>query len=481
MIRKSKSAFDVPNPTWLLFIMAAILSWNFAVADRPSIVLGASIAILGLIALAILYFLTMRPFSALIALVASGCMGRLYVDIFGMKARPEHFAIAICCVALPFWPRDQWEKPRWSFPDLMVVLYIAANLASSAFMSLAPKLTLRWALQQILVILPYFLLRIFCTNRERFRKTFNTLLIVGAAQAGIGVFCFFSNLFFGTEFGMEIGQYGSIPGTFGVAYEANILGALSAASFVMILLMYLHERRPIQLWGLAITYAGMMISLARAAIGGAVIAVVLLALVSVRRKMIDAVALKRVAATFLISTLALLPAVAPLYLERFSTIEISDVTADYDTAGRIITIASALDGIIAHPLLGNGTASFQLATTAEDLGFADLGKGAWISNVEMRILYDTGIVGFTFFLCVICSLLWRARSVLKRKLNAEMLSLLLGCVVYAVTFQASEGTMLAFFWVQLGLFSCAVSLEQGAATASQRFERPSTSMGGEIA
>jgi len=48
--------------------------------------------------------------------------------------------------------------------------------------------------------------------------------------------------------------------------------------------------------------------------------------------------------------------------------------------------------------------------------------------------------------------------VLKREFSVELLALLLSGVVYSITFQATEGTLLAFPWVQLGLIGCAVTL-----------------------
>jgi len=38
------------------------------------------------------------------------------------------------------------------------------------------------------------------------------------------------------------------------------------------------------------------------------------------------------------------------------------------------------------------------------------------------------------------------------------MTLMLGALVYSLTFQATEGTLLAFSWVHLGLIGCAVSI-----------------------
>jgi O-antigen ligase len=450
----------IPNPTPVLFLMAGILLWYVWGEDVGPISALAAGLVLAVIAAIVVYVLTRRPWLAVIFLVAGGTMARLYVEIFGMKARPEHFAIALFCLSLPFWPRQQWPRPRWILPDLVLVLYIAANLLSSLVMSVDPAKTTRWAMQQILVILTYFLLRIVCADPDRFRKGFMILLAVGAAQAAIAIFCFFSNLIFGSQFGMEPGQYGaSIPGTFGLEFEANILGAVSAAAFVMMLAMYLKERRSLFLWGTAITYAGLLIALARAAILGTLAAFGLLLVVSIRSKLIDMAAVRKLAKTLAITSVIFFPLVIPLYLERFSTLDVTDVTTDDNAAGRVITLVTAADDIVAHPIMGNGTASFQLLVSMQDMGFGDdVDQSAWIGNTEMRVLHDTGIVGLTLLLCFFGTLAVRAIKILRQELRPELLALLIACVVYSVTFQATEGTLLEFFWVHVGLLGCAVSV-----------------------
>lgn len=455
MIRHS-STVELPNPTPVLFLIAACLAWSFS-ADDPG-VLGPALAILlaTILLAAVVAAVSRRPVIAVVALIASGAMARLYVEVFQLKLRPEHMAVIVACMAVPFW--RSLPRPRWSVIDLLLALYAAANLLSSLFMSIAPKKTLVWAAQQVLVILPYFLLRFLCSDWQRFRRAFNILLAVGTAQAAIGIFCFLSNLLFGTQFGMEIGQYGEIPGTFGVAYEANILAAISACTFIMAMWMYLSERRRIQLWAMLVAYAGMLIALSRAAVGAALVATLLLVIFSFWTGQLQWKPFKGMASALVVCTLLLLPLVAPLYAERFSSVDVSDVSADPDTLGRVIVLVSAVDGIIAHPLLGNGTSSFQLLSSSQDLGFGDDDRASWIGNTEMRVLHDTGIIGFGLFVSVVVALAWRAAQMLRRQRSPELIALLLGCVVYGVTFQATEGTLMEFFWVQLGLLACAACL-----------------------
>ncbi|HKV94772.1 MAG TPA: O-antigen ligase family protein [Candidatus Angelobacter sp.] len=459
MTKDTLRSATLPNPTLVLFLMAGVLIWYFCGEDTGPLSALAAALVMTVLAACVIYAISRRPWLAVIFLVAGGTMARVYVEIFGLKARPEHFAIVLFCLALPFWQRRQLASPRWILPDLFLVLYVASNLLSSLVMSIAPAKTIRWAMQQTLVILAYFLLRIFCTSQERFRKCFMILLAVGAGQAMVAIFCFLSNLIFGTGFGMEIGQYGSIPGTYGLELEANILGSISAAAFVMMIIMYLKERRSIFLWGMAITYAGVLVALARAAVMGAFVAFGLLIIISVRNKLIDMPSVKKLAKTLIITSVIFFPMVISLYLQRFSTLDVTDVSADEDTTTRVITLVTAMDGVMEHPILGNGTASFQLLVSMQDLGFGDdVDQNAWIGNTEMRVLHDTGIVGLTLLLCFLGSLAVKAIKILRLELKPELLALLLACVVYSVTFQATEGTLLEFFWVHAGLLGCAVSI-----------------------
>src|SRR5205807_8520754 len=102
------------------------------------------------------------------------------------------------------------------------------------------------------------------------------------------------------------------------------------------------------------------------------------------------------AATLCIATLTA-PVLITAYSERFSTVEIGDPTADANTVTRLVEFAMAWDGITQHPIAGNGTASFQLAFSWSDVEPGTEAAG-WIANTEVRVLYDTGILGLGIFM-----------------------------------------------------------------------------------
>lgn len=100
---------------------------------------------------------------------------------------------------------------------------------------------------------------------------------------------------------------------------------------------------------------------------------------------------------------------------------------------------------VLHPLLGTGTASFQLFFNWEEYSGDD--STGWVGNTPLRILHDTGAIGLAVFLAFIGSLLLTARKVVRMsrpKTKSFLIALQAGLLLYAITFQASEASLLAF-------------------------------------
>ncbi|MGE5323688.1 MAG: O-antigen ligase family protein [Actinomycetota bacterium] len=449
---------SVPDPTPLLFIVTAVLAWVLlvpGVGAARSWVLGA---VLVPVAGTIIYFLSSSIGVALWALLGTAVMSRFFLEVGGLKARPEHILIGLLCVAALFHWKRRTGPVRWITADYFLLAYVGINLLSSLVMSIAPGQTLKWAVQQALVIMAYFLLRLLADELKTLGRAVRVLIAVGALEGAYAIICFYSNILFHTVFGVEVDQYGTFPGTYGTLYEANILGAFSAACLLMALVMYFQERHKRYLYATALTFAGMVIALSRAAIIAAAFALIVLLFIGIKRGFVDRRGMKTVGTTVLITSLLLASAIVPLYVQRFSTVEVSDISADPDTALRVVTIVMAVDDIAQHPILGNGTSSFQLLVTSRELGLGDVDAGAWIGNVEMRVLHDTGLVGlviFSFFLIYLAVPAWK---LLRKQHHPELLGLMLAALVYSMTFQATEGTLLAFAWVHLGLIGCAISI-----------------------
>jgi hypothetical protein len=452
----------IPNPTPLFFLVAATLTWFLLWKEDPDSIWLLALFILACIVLvpAGAYALAMRPEFAISLLFVAVAMPRWAVEIAGMKARPEHIICGILLLALPYWIKRRKQPLVWMTADYLLVAYLAMNFFSSIFMSIAPSQTIKWCLQQAIVVLPYLFLRVLVADLASFRRIFRIALVVGAAEAAFAILCFYSNLFFNTELGMEIGQYGPIPGTYGSQYEANLLGSYCGATSVLFLTIYLRQRKQIFLFGFTITFAAMAISLSRGALLATIIALGVVCFRGMRLQLFDKKILVKIAFMMLCVGITVLPALYGLWSERFSSVDISDISADDDTRVRVLTLGLASDGIIEHPILGNGTSSYQLQFSSGDLG-GDENQAGWIGNTEMRVLYDTGTVGLLLFTAFLIYLLFTVRRQMKREPVAELEALTVAGLVYCVSFQFTEGTLLAFFWIHVGFLAAGLAVFQG--------------------
>jgi O-Antigen ligase len=447
------STASIPNPTPLLFFITAtaLLLWPDA---------SGVTALLVVVAIAVpiaMVWLSSSAGAAVIALIMAAAIPRLYVDIGGLKARPEHLICGALCISILFLNKKRRQPVQWIWPDYLLMAYAGLNIFSSLFMSIDPKQTIKWALQQVLVILAYFFLRVLVEDRKDLRKAMMALLAIGSVTVAYGIICFYSNLILGSELGVTVGQYGDIAATYGLQFEANILGSYSGALAVMMLVTYLYDRRRRFLVGFAVTFAGMAISLSRGALGATFIGLLIVAIFSIKKRLLTGKMLLSISKATLCALLLVLPVVLSQYTERFSTVDISDPTSDPNTLTRVVQVGSALDEILKHPVWGGGTSSFQLAFDWQSLGTEWEDQG-WIGNTEMRVLHDTGLVGLVVFVAFLVSLYRRSKTVLKLESNLELFALLASAAVYCVAFQATEGTLLAFPWVHLGLLGCAISV-----------------------
>ena len=438
-----------------MFLLAASAAAVWTLGDSGWL----AALIVSIVVVPVLVYLLSHDFTVtIVAMIVATVTEHYALEIGGLRARPEHISALLMCATIPWWWGKVKDQPLWIRADRFLLLYIAMNLFSSAFESVAPGQTLKWALQQSLAILPYFFLRILLPDVQRFRKALDIFVLIGVLESGYALLCFFSNQLFGSEFGMAVEQYGSIPGTYGTRAEANLLGSTSAACMLLLLTLYFRERKKKFLVGAAITFAATAISLSRAAVIAAGMAALILIVYLRRKDLLPTSLLKRAGTVFLVTTLLLSPALISVYMERFETVDITDVSADPDTAWRVVTATTALDNILAHPLLGNGTASFQLLSTYNQSGYAEREDGAWIGNTEVRVLHDMGLVGLSIFALFLGYLLVQAFKLASCNRSPELIGLLIGAVLYSITFQATEGTLLGFCWIHLGFIGCAVSL-----------------------
>lgn len=456
-VLSQSSVRDAPDPTPLLLALAlAVASAFWFIDNTPARVLIFTVVAAPLAA-GIVYSLAKNAYLAMVSLIAASALPRMSLEISSMKARPEHMLAILLCLALPWLWNSEQKKIEWTRADWLLAAYIVVNIVSSWFMSVDAKQTIKWALQQALAVSPYFVLRIVAAREESFKRAFRVLLIVGAVEAAYAVIAVYANLAFGTTFGLSLEQYEGMPAVYGTQYEPNFLGSYCGVCALMMAVMYIRQRKRWYLIGYMISFAGMAVSYSRAALLASVLVLTILLAIGILKEWVDAAMFGRMALATGVITIALAPALFQSYEERFSTINVEDITSDPNTFTRAVQLAIGIEQFLEHPVLGNGTASFQLTFDTSQIGEDDPGAG-WLSNFEVRVLHDTGLIGFGVFVAFLVSLGVAVWGALKRGAPPELLALVLGTAVYMITFQATEGTVLAFAWVHLGLIACAAAI-----------------------
>ena len=438
---------------FLAIAIAIVLFFGLAVEENLSWVgwVGAGTALL-------VSVVSRWPYGALFVLIAASAMPRFFLEVFGWKARPEHFASAIAFGAWFFFRKCGMRLHKI---DYWIIFYVIINYVSSAIGSSEPSATLRWALQNNLAVLPYFLIRMLIPDLPTLKKAFTILLAVGVIESTYGILCYLSHQLFGTTFGMDFAYLVDVAAPYGSIFEPNLFGAYTGCCALLGLALYLVGRRQVRyLACFLIASLASVLSLSRAALIALVIAsawVFWQARHATNEKNRTKVA-TLVLALAVILVIAL-SAVGGVLKERFRDL-LNQGFAEETAITRVIVIVEALQEIPQHPLLGSGTASFQLSF--------DFGKYVpeWannptsIGNVIIRILHDTGLFGLATILGFLISIWWKIRRELKGR-NYEismLLGLSAGALLYSISFQATDGTILAFSWVHLGFLASAAIL-----------------------
>jgi O-antigen ligase len=400
------------------------------------------------------------PYGALLVLIATSAMPRFFVEVFAWKARPEHFASLIVSLAVAVWLLYYKRKVRLEKLDYWILAYVAINYISSAFGSSEPSATLRWALQNNLAVLPYFLVRILVPDLEVLKKAFAILLTVGVVESTYGIFCYFSHHMFGSTFGMDFAYLVDVAAPYGSMYEPNLYGAYSGCCAVLGLSAYLSGKRHLRyMICFLIASLATVVSLSRAALVALVIACAWVFWQAHHARNMNRSRTATLVLALGVVLVIAVTAVGDVLGERFSNL-FNQGLAEETTITRFIVIQEALQEVPKHPLFGSGTASFQLTFDFGQYVPEWAGNKTWVGNVIVRILHDTGFVGLTTVLGFLISVWWKIRPRLQGRNNqvSLLLGLSAGALVYAISFQSTDGTSLAFCWVHLGLLGSAATI-----------------------
>ncbi len=415
-----------------------------------------ALGVVGIVAVLVIRW----PYGALFILMAAAAVPRYLLAISSWNAKPEHLVSAACGLILLLRICNGAQNlKKLGRADFLLLLGLALGFLSSYVASPDRAATLRWSLLLTLATSPFFLVRQMVGSRKELDTAMKILLFVGAAEAAFGIFCFLSYLLFGTELGVTFFFYlDFIPGVHGSQWEPNIFGSYCACFAVMFLFYYLRGNRKggWYLSGFLITTIAMLLSLARQGLICLVVVGALVFLYNQRRAKIQWKKLVPVAAGALITVFIGVSLMRDLP-ERIATLAVSDAAEDPTILHRLKYLALAVEDIREHPVIGLGSSSFQLLYEDQDnLGAAP----AWLGNLFIRVMHDTGIVGiivFGWFLIELGRGAWKAlASSAPEASKTAVGALSAGALVMLIAYQLTDASTLAFTWIHLGVLAAAI-------------------------
>jgi hypothetical protein len=408
-------------------------------------------------------------------LVAFGTLGaatmlnRYTLTIAGLHAKLEHLAILALLAAFTVYALSSGWRPR-----RRALLWLAPYLGVTALASLlnAPdRLTAVRLTGLVTLVALGALLVYWCTDSPaRFRAAVRIMI----ALAGVEAVLAFAGLvaaWFNSPLGVQPGR-GEILVPFGTMWEPNVLGSYLAAGAVLTLAALLAapvgRRAAVLAALLALLLAALGLSLSRGAWAGLLAGALVVAgggwwlgrraarWPALAPRWPLAVGAGLVAALFLV---AVAPALFPMTTKGlFNRVNVATYTPQADPSLRIRAdmASQALAEVGAHPLIGHGAGSFGITH------FDAQGRPGWISNLELHVLYDSGLVGLLALLGGIAVSAWAAWRALRPGDPATRPAILgvLGAVaVLLVSYQATEASWLGYTWIYLGLLARAGTLE----------------------
>lgn len=418
-------------------------------------------AALGLVFLVIV-FLTW-PHSGLVLLIGAAGINRFEVSVGGLSIYPEYAALGLVSVLLAFdvlrgrrswrWPPATWPFAGWLVIGLVASLLHAPNTANSLVLWF--KLVLMLATYVVTANLV----------RERAATGVRVQLLVGGAVAAFGLFALAVWYVAQTNLGVHIKPEGTIA-AMGTQWESNVFGSYVAALVVLASVLVVSPvARSLRLTAAVALLAGLpalVASLTRAAWLGAVAAlgpaVVVWAVHRPRLALRVGLALgllivAAVAVLFLSDVRTVLPALTPgdqsTVVDRL--LSLASLEQDGNVSVRLQIYQHALQVWQEHPWIGWGIGAYGQAYL-----YPNQNLSAWIPNLFLHVLYDSGLIGLAFLVAGLAVALWRGVVAWRTRADDGRYlagGLLLAVIALLVAFQATEASWLAYFWVYLGLLA----------------------------
>lgn len=450
-----------------LGLAAGLLPW---LAQRSPV--AAALFIAGPAALILL--LAGWPFSGVAALITAAALTHYRFDVGSVSVRPEHLAAALVAVVGGLQMVMHRRGLRMPLAAWFALAWWAMNLISGFLFSPLAANGLQNGLRVGAGAITFILIANLIPDRRRWWWAVCFYIAVGVAEAAFGIVA--RLLYpFGLNLGVQVSWNFTEPIPYGTFEEGNLFGS-HIAIWAILVLALLAASGPIWQWvrsrrllaaGLMILLLGLFLSLSRAAwLTFAAGAVLVWAFQSrspwlhTNRLLLAATA----APFFALLILSLAPFLPPTlpFVDRLQSF--LTLSSDPTFSARLNDWGLALNDWLQQPLTGWGPGSFY------DLHGLLRANPAWISNLSLRLLQETGVLGLLAFLGFVLALLIPAGKTVGRQPQSRervaLLGLIIGYVVLiGLAYQSTDGIWLAASWVHAGLIAAGTRILPSDAAA----------------
>jgi len=439
------------------------------------------------------------PSSAFTALlVETSLLDRITLPVHGANIRPE---VVVAVPTLLFIATSMLRsrvRPGWLVPDLFLLGWLALN-GFASLLAPDPLLALKEWVSLLLSASAYYFIR--WLTRDRLREAVRLLLVLGAAVCGLGIAAYLVSPL-GFLLGTQLNRDAHVLMATGTLKEADIFGSF-AACLLLLSAGCIVTRQPDKrlAWlALASSAVALAASLARtpwlAALLGAACGMVVWRHDSYARsvRVVASASAIAIAGGIVLSLMGTsqprstalaedtrptvaatvspsmegLPAVAQAssasdsrgVVQRLRSL--LDLQTDPTVQGRLHAASLAIADWRKSPLVGRGTASFgQVYTDSSH-------QPAWIFNIELRALHDTGLIGLLLFGSFSIGLTLMALRPKSGPAGDLTNVLLVAALVLWIAAQGTEPFQLMWPWILLGLLASAVASSEPDQALTQR-------------
>ncbi|NLE76179.1 MAG: hypothetical protein GX605_05435 [Chloroflexi bacterium] len=407
------------------------------------------------------------PRSGLLLLLAAGMLSRYDAEVLGRSLKAEHVAVLAVLGLLGAQVLLDKRRPVVTLAGFWALAWLlwngAATLLSPIVIAAAPNHLFKLTL----MVGAYLCVVNLVRDQATLRWAFRAWLAVGTVAAAWGLLVWLIYLATRVNLGIQMTNNLPAPVPYGTLLEGNIYGS-HAASLAAAYAALVLTRPGARLWGprlrwtdvgLAATTLAVLIGMSRGSWLG-LAAALGLGLLTTRR--LSSRPARRLALTALLILLAL---VALLLVVELAPKELSLVNRlasftrldeEVTVVGRLSKYEAAFTSWLERPAAGWGTGS--MATLYASRGR----RWAWISNLTLHLLLDTGIIGLLLFAGFVVTLFWRgfrAAAAAGPTFHRRMLlGLLSGFAGLLVAYQSTEATWLVLPWIHAGLLTAATRL-----------------------